>query len=84
MMIRHKVIDYKTWKKFYDEHLPARKKATLKEEYLFRNTEELNEVIILFQVKDLKKAKAFAESDDLHETMQKAGVMDLPDVYFLK
>jgi hypothetical protein len=28
--------------------------------------------------------KAFAASDDVRQTMQKAGVSDKPDVYFLK
>jgi hypothetical protein len=29
------------------------------------------------------RAKAFAESADLHEAMQKLGVLDRPDIYFL-
>ena len=35
-------------------------------------------------MEDLEKAKAFAASDDVRQTMQKAGVSDKPDVYFLK
>jgi len=31
----------------------------------------------------LNRAKAFAESADLRETMQKLGVLDKPDIYFL-
>jgi hypothetical protein len=34
-------------------------------------------------VEDHDKAKAFAASDDLHQAMQKTGVSDKPDVYFL-
>lgn len=84
VLIRHKVIDYNKWKKVYDSHLPARQKAGLKEKFLFRNEEDANEIVLLYEAKDLKKAKSFIGSDDLHNTMSNAGVIDLPDVYFLK
>jgi hypothetical protein len=41
-------------------------------------------VIILFEADDLQKAKEFAASTDLRETMQKAGVIDKRDFYFLE
>jgi hypothetical protein len=31
----------------------------------------------------LNRARGFAESADLRETMQKVGVIDKPDIYFL-
>jgi hypothetical protein len=42
-----------------------------------------NEVILLFEAEDLRKAKEFNASSELHERMQKAGVVDPPDIYFL-
>ena len=84
MLIRHKVADFAKWKPVYDDHLAARQKGELEEVHLLRNIENPNEVILLFSVKDFDKAKAFAASDDLRQTMQKAGVSDKPDVYFLK
>ncbi len=41
-------------------------------------------MIILFEAKDLGRAKKFAESADLREAMEKAGVIDKPDIYFLR
>ena len=84
MLVRSKVTDFDKWKPVYDAHLPARQKAGLKEEHLFRNADDPNEVILLFSVEDIDKAKAFAASDDLRQAMQRAGVSDKPDVYFLK
>ena len=52
--------------------------------YSRKKTENPNEVILLFSAEDLDKAKAFAASDDLRQAMQKAGVSDKPDVYFLE
>ena len=84
MLVRHKVADFAKWKPVYDDHLPARQKAGLKEVHLLRNIENPNEVILLFSVEDPDKAKAFAASDDLRQVMQTAGVTDKPDVYFLE
>ncbi len=84
MLIRHKVSDFAKWKPVYDAHASARQNAGLRELHLLRNTEDSNEVILLFSVQDLNKAKAFAASDDLRQAMQKAGVSDKPDVYFLE
>jgi hypothetical protein len=84
MLVRHKVADFTKWKPVYDAHSSARQKAGLKEEHLFCNAEDPSEVLLLFSVEDVDKAKAFAASDDLREAMAKAGVSDKPDIYFLK
>jgi len=84
MLVRHKVSDFAKWKPVYDEHASARQNAGLRELHLLRNTENPNEVILLFSVEDPEKAKAFAASDDLRQAMQNAGVSDKPDVYFLE
>jgi hypothetical protein len=83
LLVRHKVADYSKWKTAYDGHSPARQKAGLKEEHLLRNIDDPNEVILLFQAGEIKKAKEFSESADLREAMQNAGVVDKPDIYFL-
>jgi hypothetical protein len=84
MLIRHRVADFAKWKPVYDAHASAREKAGLKEIHLLRNLDDPNEVILLFSVEDIDKAKAFAASDDLCTAMQRAGVSDKPDVYFLR
>jgi hypothetical protein len=83
VLVRHKVADFSKWKPVYDAHLGARQKAGLEEKYLLRNMENANETIILFEAEDVEKAKEFASSSDLRETMQKSGVIDKPDIYFL-
>lgn len=83
VLIRHKVRDYSVWKPVYDAHLPKRLEAGLTEKHLFRGATDANEVTLLFEVKDFGRAKAFFESADLRETMEKAGVIDRPDIYFL-
>lgn len=84
MLVRHKVKDFSEWKTGYDDHLPKRKDAGLTEKHLFQNDQDPNEVIVLFEATDLMKARDFAASDALKETMHKVGVVDKPDIYFLK
>ena len=40
--------------------------------------------MVVFDTKDTKVAKEFASSADLKEAMTKAGVEDMPTIYFLK
>lgn len=83
MLIRHKVGDFKTWKAGYDTHYPKRVEAGLTEKYLLQTADDPNEVVLLFEVQDINRAKAFAASTELRERMQEVGVADKPDIYFL-
>lgn len=83
MLVRSKVKNYPEWKRGYDAHLSKRVEAGLTEKYLLRGANDQNEVVLLFEARDLNRAKTFAESTDLRETMQKVGVTDKPDIYFL-
>ena len=83
LLIRHKVRDFAEWKRGYDAHQPKRAAAGLTEKHLLRSAGDANEVVILFEAQDLDRAKAFSDSADLRETMQKVGVVDKPDLYFL-
>jgi hypothetical protein len=43
-----------------------------------------NEIVLVFDTEDTKKAKEFAASADLKEALMKAGVLDTPTIYFLE
>jgi hypothetical protein len=40
--------------------------------------------VILFEWESLEKAHQFAQSDELRQAMQRAGVIGMPDLYFLE
>lgn len=84
ILVRHKVADYGKWKPAFDAHGATREKSGSKSGPLFRNADDPNELIFLMEFDDLDKGRQFAQSDDLRETMQRAGVSDHPDVYFLE
>lgn len=83
MLVRHKVTDFDKWKSVYEDHRPARESAGLKDLYLWRNESDPSEVILLFEVSDVDKAKRFADSPNAKEKMEAAGVRDQPDIVFL-
>ena len=65
MIVRHKVKDYRSWKKAFDGHASAQKAAGLTKPRVFRSADDPNETVILMDYKDLKKAKTFGASADL-------------------
>jgi heme-degrading monooxygenase HmoA len=70
----------------YDEHAATRKAGGASGTAagrVFRSATNPNELVILLEWDDLEKARQFAQSEDLRQTMQRAGVVDQPDVYFL-
>ena len=67
----------------FDQHSATRKANGSKGGHLLRNADDPNELVIFLEWDDLEKARQFAQSQDLRDTMQRAGVADQPDVYFL-
>jgi heme-degrading monooxygenase HmoA len=83
-LVRHKVEDYQRWKPVFDEHRPAVKQSGSKGGRLLRNADDPNEIVILLEWDALEDARQFYGSEDLRETMQRAGVADQADIYFLE
>ena len=84
LLVRHKVADFGKWKLQYDAHQSARTAASLRDRLILRGLDNPNEVVLLFEVGDVAKARAFASSADLKAAMQSAGVVDKPDISFLQ
>jgi len=84
LLIRHRVADFATWKPAFDAHATARATAGLTDVDLLRDLDDPNQIVHLFEVSDLQKAKEFSNSSSLREVMQAAGVIDQPDLYFLE
>jgi hypothetical protein len=83
-MVRHKVNDYHEWKRLFDAHGDAQRRAGLKIEKILQNMYEPNEVFLFFEVTDLAKARGFVYSEDVPDAQARSGVVDKPDIYFLR
>jgi len=82
LTIHHRVKDYATWRKGYDEHEKSRNAAGVTNGKVFRSAEDPNDVLILQDVADVAKARAWLGGDDLKAAMQKAGVVGPHSVRF--
>jgi len=68
----------------FDERRAIRKAAGSNTGRVFRNADNANELVILLEWDDLERARKFAQSDDLKKAMERAGVSEKPEVYFLE
>jgi len=84
LLVRHKNKDYEKWKTVFDEHSTTRNTSGSRGGRLFRNADNQNEMVIMFEWDSIERARKFAQSEDLKKTMQRAGVIDKPDIYFLE
>lgn len=79
-----KVEDYNKWKPLFDEHATARSQSGSKGGKVFRSANNPNEIFILLEWDNLENAKKFSQSDKLKEVMKNAGVVGMPEIYFLE
>jgi heme-degrading monooxygenase HmoA len=84
LLIRCHVADYPAWKAVFDEHEPTRLANGAQGAHLFRDADDPRQVLLLLAWDDLERARLFADSDDLHEALARAGVTDRSDIWFLE
>jgi hypothetical protein len=82
LIIRHPVRDYAAWRPVYDAHEAVRTAAGLTNGRVFRSAEDPNDILILHDTADRRRAEEFGRSDDLREAMQRAGVVGQPEIRF--
>ena len=82
LMMTHKVKDWDAWKKEFDDHKQVRMDAGLIDRALAHDINDNHQVEIVFAVTDRTKAKAFLQSKDLKDKMEKAGVEGKPVSFF--
>ena len=49
---------------------------------MFRSAEDPNDILLLFDMADRRRAEAFGRSDDLREAMRNSGVVGQPEIRF--
>ena len=77
-----KVKDWDAWKKEFDENKQVRLDAGLIDRLIGHDINDNHQVLIIFAVTDMAKAKAFLQSADLKDKMEKAGVEGKPVSFF--
>ena len=81
IVVRHTVKDFDAWKPYYDEHALTRERYGIQDDGVYRGALDPSNVVLVFQTDDYERAQEFFGSDDLRETMQKAGVISAPTIW---
>ncbi len=84
ILVHHKIEDYNKWKPAFDDNAGDRAEHGSTGGKIFRNADEPNDIFVLLEISSVEEGKKFAQSDSLKEAMQKAGVISMPEVYFLE
>ena len=84
ILVHHKIEEYNKWKSAFDDHSSTRAEHGSTGGKIFRNADNPNDIFTLLEISSIEKGKEFAQSDSLKEAMQKAGVISMPEVYFLE
>ena len=82
LTIRHRIKDYPTWRTGYDGREKSRVAAGVTNGRVFRGAEDQNDVVILQDVADMGRARAWFSGEDMKAAMQKGGVVGPTSYYF--
>jgi hypothetical protein len=76
MLCRNRVSSYRRWRRVFDSHAPAHRAAGLILCGLWRESGRPNEIFFLFEVKNMRKAKAFISDPGAARAAAASGVVD--------
>jgi len=83
-MVKHKIKDWDTWKKAFDDHKQARIDAGLTDRMVGYTVGDNHMVTMVMIVNDMARAKAFMNSKDLADKMKAGGVEGPPSIFFYR
>ncbi len=82
LTIHHQVSDYPSWRSGYDDREKSRVAAGVTNGRVFRGAEDPNDIVILQDVADMGRARAWFTGEELKFAMQKTGVVGPTSFHF--
>jgi len=82
LLMLEKVKDWDAWKKEFDQNKQLRTDGGLIDRGIGHAVDDNHKVSVVFAVMDMAKAKAFLQSKELKDKMEKAGVEGKPVPFF--
>ena len=84
VIVRHKVKDYEAWKVVFEGFAANRKAAGETSFRICHLDNDPNNVLGIVEYDSLENARNFFSSPELKEAMNNGGVLEQPDIYYLK
>ena len=82
MFVRHKVSNYETWRKAYDDFASVQKAKGVMGQAVYQATDNPNDITVTHDFASVAAAQDFVKSDELKKAMQGGGVMGAPAIWF--
>jgi hypothetical protein len=76
MLCRNRVADFRRWRRVFDAHAKAHRAAGLLLRGLWRDAGRTNDIYFLFEVRNMRRARAFISSPKAAEAGAESGVID--------
>lgn len=83
-LVHHKCEDFTKWKNAFDNHSSMRAQHGSKGGKVFQSANNPNELFVLLEWDSIENAQKFAQSDSIKEAMKNAGVVGMPEIYFVE
>ena len=84
IIVQHKVGDYDTWKRAFDDHAEVRRRHGSSGHRLYRGADDPNDITVIVSFPSREQAEAFAGDPSLREAMEQGGVLSQPTVTWLE
>ena len=82
MFVRHDVDDYGKWRQGYDAFDQRRTHMGVRGHGVYRSVDNDNDITAYHDFDSIEAARAFADSSELKDAMQSAGVASVPQIWF--
>ncbi|MGH7687325.1 MAG: hypothetical protein ACREN2_10980 [Candidatus Dormibacteria bacterium] len=82
IIVRHRVQNYEAWRPLFEEHGTVRRQYGGLGHQIDRVEGDPNDLVIVLTFRDLEGARGFVADPSLAETMQHAGVISKPEIWF--
>ena len=82
MFVRHKVSNYETWRKTYDNFALVQKAKGVTGQAVYQATDDPNDITVTHDFVSVATAQDFVNSDELKKAMQGGGVIGTPTIWF--
>ena len=84
LLIRQRVSDYDRWRRAFADQAHARTANGCQDVLIYRNPDDPSETFLLLIWDSLVRARLFAQSDDLLESMDPGSDTPLPEIWLLE
>ncbi len=84
IIVMHRVENYETWRAEYDAFDGFRRQSGIVGHAVSRALDDPNHLVVYHQADDVAEVRAFVDSAELKQAMQRAGVVGEPDIRFIQ